>query len=126
MKDVVIYLGVQVVAYGLDMGTFVAAHRWLTIDPVPANVLAKIVAGTFAFFMHRHVTFSASARGGIFGQSARYVAALAANAAAATILLSLLIMFGVQATIAKFVSDVVLFVVSFVIAKSFVFRPRES
>ena len=54
MRDVLLYLGVQVVAYALDMGTFVFSNRLLALDPVPPRPLIftgerMLVSATPAF-----------------------------------------------------------------------------
>jgi hypothetical protein len=38
------YLGVQVFAYGLDMGGFLAALHWLHAGPLQSNLVGKLIA----------------------------------------------------------------------------------
>lgn len=116
------YVGVQVLAYGIDMGGFLLLV-WLGLGPVWANVPAKIAAGAFAFLAHRHLTFAVHGRGGAGGQALRYALLLALNVPLASAVLALLLPWIAPPAAAKFVADVICVLLTFLASRHFVFRP---
>jgi len=125
MKAATIYIIVQLLAYGLDVGTFVAMHRLYEVAAIPSNVAAKIVAGCFAFFAHRHVTFAAASHGSLVNQAVRYVLLLLVNSLASSAILALLLKFAPPVP-AKILADTILIVISFSLSKSVVFRRAKA
>lgn len=119
------YLGVQVIAYGIDMGMFLLAASWLGATPVIANVIAKLAAGAFAFVMHRQLTFKAHRHGGGGGQLLRYALLLAINVPVASALLVLLLPWLEPAVLAKFVADVICVLGTFLLSRRVVFAVPE-
>ena len=118
------YGAIQVLAYALDMGTFLLFLALFTDQPVLANVLGKGVAGVFAFFLHRHFTFVASAGSGK-SQAIRYFSLLAINIPLASGLLGLGLLFVDHPTAVKFLSDVACVFFTYWISKLFVFHTSE-
>jgi putative flippase GtrA len=124
VKVPAIYVLVQLVAYGIDVGSFSVVHFIWHADAWAANIIAKGAAGCFALFTHRNVTFQATAHQPLLIQAAKYFALLLVNSIAASILLYIFMLALPNATMAaKIVSDVILLVVSFLASKTLVFRP---
>lgn len=115
------YVGVQVVAYAIDLGTFVAASSWLGIDPLSSNVAAKICAGIVAFLAHRSFTFRVAGRGGGRRQLVRYAALLALNVPIASAILALLMPWITPPALAKVVADVICVAITFWLSRHAVF-----
>ena len=115
------YLGVQVLAYAIDMGGFLAVVA-LGAGPLFANVLAKLAAGGFAFLAHRHLTFGLRGQPGAAGQLLRYAVLLALNVPLATGILALLLPWFSSAALARFLADVVCVGLTFFLSSRLVFR----
>jgi putative flippase GtrA len=121
MRTFARYLGVQVLAYAIDMGGFLLVV-WLGGGPLFANVLAKLGAGGFAFLAHRRLTFGLRGEPGAGGQLLRYAVLLALNVPLATGILALLLPWFANAALAKFVADVVCVGLTFLLSSRLVFR----
>jgi putative flippase GtrA len=126
MKAATLYIGVQVLAYGLDVGTFVLLVQAFCFSPLYANICAKVVAGCFAFFSHRHLTFGDARQGRMVDQALRYVLLLLANSLASSAMLALFMQFIPSPVVAKVVADVILIAVSFSLSKTVVFRGAKA
>jgi putative flippase GtrA len=126
MRAAALYVIVQLLAYGLDVGTFVLLVERFAVAPLWANICAKAVAGCFAFFTHRHVTFDAAAGGRLSDQALRYVLLLIANSVASSAMLALFMRVVPSPVMAKIIADVILIAVSFGLSKSVVFRGAKS
>src|ERR1700741_65305 len=87
------YIGVQVVAYGIDLGVFFALYRMEVAGPVVANLCAKVAAGLFAFFVHRAFTFRVQGPQGRGGHALKYFTLLALNAPMSSAILAGLMLF---------------------------------
>jgi putative flippase GtrA len=116
-----VYIVVQCVVYGIEFSIFAVLHHWIGLDALLANVVSKINAGFCAVIAHRYITFKATDQP-LARQAAIYFLLMALNTLLATLLLSLLLSFGLHVNLAKFVSDVALVLVSFVLSKKVVFR----
>ncbi|KAA0986942.1 GtrA family protein [Pseudomonas sp. ANT_J12] len=114
------YGAIQLLAYALDMGTFLLLISLFKDQPVLANIAGKGVAGVFAFFLHRYFTFQ-STRGSGKAQALSYFSLLAINIPVASALFSAGLYFVNSPTPVKFVSDVACVVVTYWISKLFVF-----
>ncbi|MGQ3321760.1 GtrA family protein [Pseudomonas brassicacearum subsp. neoaurantiaca] len=115
------YGAIQLVAYALDMGTFLLLMALFNDQPVLANIAGKGVAGVFAFFLHRHFTFQ-STGGSSKVQAVRYFSLLAINIPLASALFSVGLYFVKSPAPVKFVSDVVCVALTYWISKLFVFH----
>lgn len=120
------YLAIQVLAYGIDMGTFLLALHFGLAGPIAANVIAKLAAGGFAFAAHRHFTFSVAGTGFIKRQGVRYFLLLAANVPIASALLAVILLWIPVPVIAKFLSDVVGVAFTYILSKYFIFNAHTS
>lgn len=120
------YLAIQVLAYGIDMGSFLFALHFGLAGPIVANVVAKLAAGGFAFAAHRHFTFDVGGSGFIKRQAVRYFLLLAANVPIASGLLALTLLWIPVPVVAKLLSDVVGVVFTYVLSKHFIFNAHTS
>jgi putative flippase GtrA len=119
------YLGVQVVAYGIDMGVFLLLTALLSTGPLWANVAAKIAAGAFAFVAHRRVTFRTHGQTGSMTELLKYSLLLAANVPASSGLLWLLLPVLQPPALAKLVADVGCVALTFLLSRYVVFRRAD-
>lgn len=117
------YVGVQLVAYVVDMGGFLLAS--LVVGPIAANVVAKIAAGVFAFFAHRYFTFGAHKYGDGRVQMLKYSLLLLINVPVASLVLSVLLPRISPPVLAKFVSDVICVGGTFLASRFFAFAPSR-
>ena len=121
------YVGVQVIAYGIDMGGFLLLNTLL--GPLSANVLSKIVAGIFAFVAHRRVTFRVHGLSDGRTQLLKYALLLALNIPVSSGLLALLLPWlAPPDALAKLVSDIACVGLTFILSRHLVFtrkRPVE-
>jgi putative flippase GtrA len=115
------YGAIQLLAYALDMSTFLLLISLFKDEAVLANIAGKGVAGVFAFFLHRYFTFQ-STRGSGKAQALSYFSLLAINIPVASVLFSAGLYFVNSPTLVKFVSDIACVVVTYWISKLFVFR----
>lgn len=120
------YLGVQLVAYAIDMGTFVLLTKGAGIDAIWSNVCAKGAAGICAFFAHRHITFETGDKDDAPGQALRYFMLLGLNIPVSAGLLTLALHVVAPPVLAKFVSDVANVLLTYWASKVLVFRSREA
>lgn len=116
------YVAVQVVAYGLDFGTFILLMKALDSGAIAANVAAKVVAGAFAFLAHRAFTFRVAGPHRMVGEAVRYALLLALNVPLATGLLALFLVVIRDAPMAKVLADVVSVGLTFLLTRHAVFR----
>lgn len=115
------YLMVQLVGYGLDMGSFVLLITYFAIDPIPANIVGRLISGVFAFFIHRRFTFSEAESGPKVQQAARYFTLMVVNLPISSLILSATLWMIPMATLAKFVADVMGIFLTYWLTKRFVF-----
>jgi putative flippase GtrA len=120
------YLAIQVLAYGIDMGSFLFALYFGLAGPIIANVVAKLAAGGFAFAAHRRFTFGVGGSGFLKRQAVRYFLLLAANVPIASGLLALTLLWLPAPVVAKFLSDVVGVVFTYILSKHFIFNAHTS
>ena len=124
------YVGVQVVAYAIDLGVFVVLFHGGIAGPIAANVAAKVAAGAFAFFAHRAFTFRIAGTERVRSEAVKYALLLALNVPLASALLALLMTAIPVATFAKIAADVVCVGLTFLLTRHGVFgraaaRPDE-
>lgn len=118
------YIGVQLVAYGIDMGGFLLLDMFL--EPLPSNVLSKIAAGIFAFIAHRRITFKVHGHSDSRFQLLKYALLLALNIPVSSGLLVLLLPWITPAALAKLVSDVACVGFTFALSRYLVFTRTRS
>ncbi len=111
------------VVYLIDIVTFFALS-WLTQELFWSNVVAKSAGAVSGFFLHKYFTFSNHQRIDV-RQVISYATLFCVNTLLASYLLLFLSQY-VVLLIAKFVSDVVIIVFSFVVSKHIVFKTPKS
>lgn len=119
------YISIQLVAYGLDMGSFLLVINFFGDHPVWANVVSKMIAGTFAFFAHRQLTFTGHGRSAHV-EMVKYVVLLLANVPMTSAVLIVLLRWMDDVALAKFIADVSCVGITFLLAKFFVFTRADA
>lgn len=115
------YVVIQVLAYGIDMGLFLIVLQSGLAGPIMANVLAKLIAGIFAFVTHRSFTFRVGESHPIKQQAIRYFLLLAFNVPAASAILVLLLVWIESPVVAKFIADIICVALTYGLSKHFIF-----
>lgn len=118
MREVARYLGVQVVAYGIDYGAYALVY-FAGGNALAANIVGKVLAGAFAFLAHRAFTFRSS-DGPVGTQLVRYAGLLALNIPLSSACLYVL-MAWLPPLVAKVVADVACVAVTYALSRSLVF-----
>ncbi len=124
MRSFSIYLVVQGVSYGIDLGLFLLLHGVVGLNPILANVIGKLNATVFSFCLNRWVTFASN--GNIAYQAVLFSTFSLLNIAVASLLLQLLSSVISDIRLAKVLTDVLLFSVSYTISKTITFRKRPT
>ena len=119
---IVRYTAIQFLAYGIDMSTFFFALSIEAIGPISANVIAKIIAGFFAFIAHRNFTFLSANNVSPRGQAIKYFLLLGLNIPVASVILIFLLMFFSEPVLAKFIADVICVGLTYLFSKYVVFK----
>lgn len=120
------YVMIQVIAYGIDLGSFTFLISQTGLWDLAANAGGKLLAGIFAFVAHRCFTFQTSRSGNVSRQAFRYFALLGLN-----IPMSSAILYGVSylvptILVAKIISDGICIVITYSLSRQFVFRAAEN
>jgi putative flippase GtrA len=116
------YLLIQVFAYGIDIGFFSLLFHFDLTGPLVSNIISKFAAGCFAFVIHRRYTFNVAASSLVGRQAFRYFAVLAAHVPVASGVLIFILIWVPMPVIAKFLSDIVMVIFSYVVSKKFIFK----
>lgn len=124
--SLIVYAGVQGLAYALDCGIFGALVYGVDAPADVANLASKGLSGLFGYLSHRYVTFQTHKSAFIIGEFVRFTLALAVNSVAATVLLIALSSVIEPLFLAKFLADLACVLLSFVIAKYLVFRSSRA
>ena len=119
------YIGVQLLAYVVDMGGFIALTH-LNIPPLWANGTSKVLAGLFAFLAHRTFTFEGSTRHAASGQAVRYWILLALNVPLSSAVLAALLLAIDSPIWSKFLADGLCVLLTYWLTRKFVFLAGSS
>ena len=119
------YILVQVIAYILEMSFFMVQIKWGLAGLIFSNINAKIVAGVFAFFIHRRYTFKSNLFEPARRQAIKYFLLLALNIPVSSATLTLTLLWIQQPEIAKFISDIACFLFTYTVSKKLVFVRAE-
>lgn len=119
------YVVIQLLAYGIDMGLFLAVLKSGLSEPIAANVIAKLAAGIFAFVVHRTFTFRANNKSATKHQAIRYFLLLALNVPIASAVLAIILILIAEPAAIKFISDIVCVALSCEVDKHFVFTGQQ-
>ena len=115
------YMGVQLLAYALDMSSFLLFTYLLDGQHVLANIFSKLFSGVFAFFLHRHFTFQ-STETSRRTQAIRYFSLLTINIPVSSGLFYVTLAFITPPAFAKFVSDAACTAITYWISKVAIFH----
>jgi len=115
------YIGIQILAYGIDMSVFLASIYLGSLGPIISNTLGKIAAGIFAFLAHRKFTFRLDRKKYNSIQVYRYFLMLGLNVPISAVVLSVVLLVNNNPVVAKFLSDVLIVLFTFWLSKSWVF-----
>ena len=118
------YLLVQIIAYGLDLGTFQVLVATGVSGPVLANLAGKVPAGIFAFLAHRQFTFRVGNSATVHREAVKYFLLLIVNAPLSSLILAGLLGVMTQVTLAKILADVLSVGLTFTLTKYLVFGQR--
>ena len=118
------YIIVAVLAYLVDIGVFSLLYYTRLADITVANLTGKVATAIFGFFAHRTVTFQLTGNRGMAKEAIKYFGLAFLYAPFITGLLLLLLPFFSSATLAKIVADTIGVIVTFALAKLFVFQKR--
>ena len=119
------YVAIQLLAYGIDMGLFLIIFKSGISGPIMANVLAKLAAGIFAFFVHRNFTFRVADSSPLRHQAIRYFVLLALNVPVASAILALLLVWIAEPVAAKFIADIICVALTYGLSKHFIFTGQK-
>lgn len=115
------YVAIQIFAYGIDMGVYLASLYLGFLGPIISNVLGKISAGIFAFIVHRSFTFRLDKKKHNSKQMYRYIFLLGLNIPVSSVVLGLVLLIINNPVVAKFLSDVLIVLFSFWLSNKWVF-----
>ena len=115
------YVAVQLAAYAIDLGAFLLLVRDGPESAFFANVVAKVLAGTFAFFVHRMVTFRIQGGRWISSEAVRYGLLLLLNVPLTSFLLLGVLSVWPHAATAKIATDVMAIGFTYAMTRSLVF-----
>ncbi|WP_428802762.1 GtrA family protein [Vibrio kyushuensis] len=124
MKLLGLYVFFQGLVYVLELSLFVFMTQVLALNVIESNAFCKVVASVTSFYMHKYCTFKQSQMtGGNTGsQAVKYFSIVIIN----TVITSLMLWFlydvmGLFALFSKFISDVIVILISFYLTKKIVF-----
>lgn len=115
------YILVQTLAYLVDMSTFLICLDWINLGVIYANILSKISAGFFAFFIQRKFTFKVNTNEKIGKQASLYFIFLFINIPIASVMLFLTVQLFSESIVAKFFADILCLGISYLLSKFFIF-----
>ena len=117
------YILIQVFAYIIDMGGFLALVYLDFLGPIISNVFGKVAAGIFAFIVHRRFTFRLERKEHNRKQMYRYFFLLSVNVPVSSGVLWVVLVFINNPVVAKLLSDILVVLFSFWLSKIWVFVP---
>ncbi len=117
------YIAIQLFAYCIDIGGFLALIYLGVFGPIISNIPGKIAAGFFAFIAHRSFTFRLDKNNHNRKQMYRYFLLLGLNVPVSSVMLALVLLIIDNSIFAKLLSDAFIVIFSFWLSKSWVFVP---
>ena len=122
---IVRYLMVGVLIYTIDMLSFVFSFYLLGLNELIANGFAKILAGILGFLLQKKFTFKINKNKDNAIQKYRYITLLFSTVLISVFLFYFILMIIRNPVVAKFISDILIVILSFLISKQWVF-PTEN
>lgn len=122
---IVRYLVVGVLIYTIDMLSFIFAFYLLGINEIFANSFAKIFAGSLGFFLHKKITFQVNTLESSAVQQYRYLLLLLLTSISSIGLFYYIQMIIWNPVVSKFISDIIIVILSYLISKQWVFSTEN-
>ena len=119
------YVAIQLLAYGVDMGSFLIVLKSGLSEPIAANIFAKLAAGLFAFVFHGNFTFRFAKNSTIRQQAIRYFVLLGLNVPVASAILAVLLLYITESAAAKFIADIVCVALTYELSKYLIFTGQQ-
>ena len=116
------YTAIQLLAYLVDMFFYIGLINVFFMNPIISNVFGKIAAGIFAFYLHRIFTFNVKTKKFFYQQVILYFFILFLNIPLSSLILIFNLTWIPSSVFAKFISDIILFGLSYFFSKSFIFN----
>lgn len=120
------YIAIQLMAYAIDMSLFMMVILIQLCGPVEANIVAKLSAGLFAFFLHRHYTFQAAEDASATGQAIRYFIFLILNVPFASGVFVLFLPWMPSPFVAKLIADLICVGFTYSLCKYLIFKKTHT
>lgn len=118
------YLLVAAVVYAIDMGGYIFLLQ-LQLSPALSNLLTKVVAVVFGFYAHRVFTYQIKDKTNLFNHAIKYFGLALLYTPTSSLCLMLMMHFILNPIAAKFVCDVILFVLVYWLTSHFTFLQTE-
>jgi putative flippase GtrA len=125
IKTLFKYVLVGLFVYLVDYLTYLGACNYLGFLPIYANIIAKIVGASVAFFLHRSFTFKQQNVGAIKAEFFRYAGCVLVNIPLFSIVFFLVSLVGLDYRVTKIIADVFSVLISYLQAKFFVFNGKD-
>lgn len=115
------YVMVQGAAYGIDMGGFLLLLTFSAMAPLIANIIGKVMAGLFAFAVHRCFTFKVGHDLCKMQQAVKYFTLLCLNIPMSSMTLAFALWIIPMPVAAKLIADFTGVIITYWLSKRFVF-----
>lgn len=119
------YIMVQLLAYMIDMGSFLLMLGFLVFNPIAANIIGKLAGGVFAFIAHRNITFKSNHKKDQAAQARRFFMLSLLNIPLSSLALIALLSCVPYTVLAKFMADVSCVFFNYWVNKTFVFVAQK-
>jgi len=115
------YLIIGVIVYLIDMFFFLFSFYFLELNVMVSNIAAKLLAGFAGFFLHRGITFNVDRTNYNATQKFKYLLLMLFTNIGSIILFYFALFFLQYEILAKFITDVVVIVLSYALSKFWIF-----
>jgi len=119
------YLITGVIVYLIDMFFFLFSFYLLGFNAMVSNSAAKLLGGLSGFFLHRRITFNVGKSNYKATQKYKYSLLLLFTYTGSIVLFYFALLILQNEILAKFISDVVIIVLSYTISKFWIFATPE-
>jgi len=119
------YIIIQLLAYVIDMGSFLLMLGFLAFNPIAANIIGKLGGGIFAFIAHRNITFKSNHKKDKAAQARRFFMLSMLNIPLSSMLLLMLLKCVPYTVLAKFMADISCVFFNYWMNKTFVFVAQK-
>jgi putative flippase GtrA len=119
------YLLVAGFAYSIDFGGFILLI-YFKYPPILSNIIVKIVAAIFGFYSHRYFTYSIKDKANIAHHALKYFGLALIYVPVSSGALYLCMLLISNPLLAKFITDVILFILIFFITSKFTFSKGKA